>query len=90
MNIRVRPELEKLIEEDVRRGPYQSADEFLERAISLLHYQETWLAEHRTEIGAKIDEGYAAAQRGELLDSDSVSQLMKRRKAAWLAERRKA
>lgn len=71
VNIRLRPELEKLIEEDIRRGPYQSVDEFVEHAVSLLHEQEGWLAEHRTEIGAKIDEGYAAAERGKLLDSDS-------------------
>jgi len=48
----------------------------VERAVSLLQEQEVWFAEHRTEIGTKIEEGYAAAQRGELLDSDSVRQLM--------------
>ncbi len=90
MNIRLRPELEKLIEEDIRRGPYQSVDEFVERAVSLLHVQEVWFAEHRTEIGAKIAEGFAAAQRGELLDSDSVRQLMDERKTSWLSEHRKA
>jgi antitoxin ParD1/3/4 len=90
MNIRLRPEIEKLIEEDVQRGPYQSADEFVERAVSMLHEQEAWLAENRTEIGAKIEEGYAAAQRGELTDSDSVRRLMDERKTSWLSDRRKA
>ena len=33
MNIRLRPELERLIEEDIQRGPYQSVDEFVERAV---------------------------------------------------------
>ena len=37
------------------RGPYQSVDEFVERAVSLLHEQGVWLAEHRTEIGAKTE-----------------------------------
>jgi putative addiction module CopG family antidote len=90
MNIRLRPELENLIEADVQRGPYQSVDEFVERAVSLLHEQEMWLAEHRTEVGAKIEEGYAAAQRGALLDSDSVRRLMDERKTSWLSEHRKA
>jgi putative addiction module CopG family antidote len=90
MNIRLRPELEKLIEEDIQRGPYQSVDEFVEKAVSLLHQQEVWLAEHRTEIGAKIEDGYATAQRGELLDSDSVRRLMDERKTSWLSEHRKA
>jgi putative addiction module CopG family antidote len=90
MNIRLRPEIEKLIEEDIQRGPYQSVDEFVERAVSMLHEQEMWLAEHRTEIGAKIEEGYAAAQRGELIDSDSVRRLMDERKTSWRSEHRKA
>lgn len=90
MNIRLRPEIEKLIKEDVQRGPYQSVDEFVERAVSMLHQQEEWLAEHRTEIGAKIEEGYAAAQRGELIDADSVRRLMDERKTSWLSEHRKA
>ena len=29
-------------------------------------------AHKRAEIAAKIDEGYAAAQRGELIDADAV------------------
>ncbi len=38
----------------------------------MLHEQEVWLAEHRVEIASKIDEGYAAAQRGELIEADAV------------------
>jgi Arc/MetJ-type ribon-helix-helix transcriptional regulator len=74
----------------VQRGPYQSIDEFVERAVSMLHEQEAWLAENRTEIGAKIEEGYAAAQRGELIDADSVRRLMDDRKTSWLSDRGKA
>jgi len=83
MKISLRPELEKLIAEDVQRGPYQSVDEFVERAVSLLHEQEAWLASHRTEIAAKIEEGYASAQRGELLDSDSVRRDLEEHKRQW-------
>ncbi|MBZ5540087.1 MAG: type II toxin-antitoxin system ParD family antitoxin [Acidobacteriia bacterium] len=90
MKIHLRPELEELIKQDVQRGPYQSVDEFVEHAVSLLHEQETWLAEHRTEIAAKIEQGYAAAQRGELLDSDQVRATLEKRKRAWLAEKRQA
>ena len=89
MNIRLRPEIEKLIEEDVQRGPYQSVDEFVEHAVSLLHEQEAWLATHRTEIAAKIEEGFAAAQRGELFDPEQVRLRLEDRKRAWLAEHRK-
>lgn len=72
MEIRLRPELEELIKQDVQRGSYQTVDEFVERAVSMLHEQEAWLAEHRVEIAAKIEEGYAAAQRGELIETDAV------------------
>jgi putative addiction module CopG family antidote len=81
MNIELRPDLEALIEKDVQRGPYQSVDEFVEQAVRLLHAQEEWLAENRTEIAGKIAEGYAAAKRGELIDGDQVRAGMKERSA---------
>lgn len=65
-------------------------EEFVERAISLLHEQEAWLAEHGREIRTKIEQGYAAAQRGELIDSDQVRSNLDERKDAWLAEKRQA
>jgi Arc/MetJ-type ribon-helix-helix transcriptional regulator len=89
MNIRLKPELEKLVEQDVRRGPYQTADEFVERAVVQLHEQESWLAENASQIDAQIREGYAAAQRGELLDAESVRRSMDEKKHAWLSDQRK-
>lgn len=38
----------------------------------MLHKQEVWLAQNRSEIARKIEEGYAAAERGQLIDSDEV------------------
>ena len=72
MEIRLRPEIAELIKHDVQRGPYRSIDEFVERAVSMLHEQEAWLAANRDEIEAKIQAGYAAAKRGELLDAEEV------------------
>lgn len=88
MKIHLRPELEELIKRDVQRGPYQTVDEFVEHAVSLLHEQEAWLAEHGSEIREKIERGYAAAQRGELMDSDQVRSRLDEKKKAWLAEKR--
>jgi putative addiction module CopG family antidote len=88
MKIHLRPELEQLIKQDVQRGPYQTVDEFIEHAVSLLHEQETRLAEHGSEIREKIEQGYAAARRGELIDSDQVRSGMDGRKRAWLADKR--
>ncbi|MGA9042033.1 MAG: hypothetical protein WB421_15990 [Terriglobales bacterium] len=72
MEIRLKPELAELIKQDVQRGAYQTVDEFVGHAVSMLHEQEVWLAQNRVEIASKIDEGYAAAQRGELIDADAV------------------
>ncbi len=90
MKIHLRPELEEMVKQDVQRGPYQTVDEFVEHAISLLHEQEAWLAEHSSEIRAKIEQGYAAAQRGELIGSDHVLSTLEERKRAWLAKKRQA
>lgn len=90
MKIHLRPELEQLIKQDVQRGPYQSVDEFVEHAVSLLHEQEAWLAEHGSEIREKIEQGYAAAQQGELIDADQVRSTVDERKRAWLADKRQA
>jgi putative addiction module CopG family antidote len=90
MKIHLRPELEEMVKQDVQRGPYQTVDEFVEHAISLLHEQESWLAEHSSEIRAKIEQGYAAAQRGELTGSGQVRSALEERKRTWLAEKRQA
>jgi antitoxin ParD1/3/4 len=89
MEIRLRPELEAAIREDVQRGAYQSVDEYLEHAIAMLHDQEAWLAAHRAEIQSKIDEGYAAAQRGELLEPDEVRSRLGELKRARPGEQRR-
>jgi Arc/MetJ-type ribon-helix-helix transcriptional regulator len=86
MEIRLRPELEELIRQDVQRGPYQTVDEFVERAVAMLHAHETWLAEHRTEIESQISEGYAAAQRGELVEAEQVRSTLNERKRRQLGE----
>jgi antitoxin ParD1/3/4 len=83
MTIRLKPELEALIQQDVERGPYQSADEFVEQAVQMLHEQEQWLADNHADIANKIKAGYASAERGELLDSEEVCAQANDRKQAW-------
>jgi len=82
MEIRLRPELADLVKEDVERGAYASVDEYVEHAVAMLHEQEAWLAANRSEIAAKIEEGYAAAQRGELLNPEQVRSRMAKIKQA--------
>jgi len=86
MPITLGPEQERLIAEALRSGAYESPDEVIKRALELLRDRDAWLAENR----AKIEEGCAAARRGDLIDSGHVQAQMDERKRAWLAEPRKA
>jgi predicted transcriptional regulator len=42
--------------------------------------QETWLSDHRQEIADKIEEGWKATERGELVAHHEVGARMKSRK----------
>jgi putative addiction module CopG family antidote len=90
MDIHLRPELEEQIRQDIQRGPYQTVDEFVERAVSLLHEQETWFASNRDEIAGKIEEGWNSAAQGELASDKEVQAHMQERKRAWSEQRRSA
>jgi putative addiction module CopG family antidote len=89
MEVRLRPELEALIRQDVERGAYQNVDEYVEHAVSMLHQQEVWLAAHHAEVEAQIDLGYAAAQRGELLEPDEVRTRLNELKQASLGKQQR-
>ena len=85
MPMTLQPEHERLIAEALRSGAYQDSGEVIQRALELLRDRDAWLAENR----ARIDEGYAAAQRGELIHADEVRVQMEERKRAWRAGQRK-
>jgi antitoxin ParD1/3/4 len=86
MPITIQPEHERLIAEALRSGGYRNPDEVIQRALELLRDRDAWLGENR----ARIAEGYAAAQRGELIDADQVRVQMEERKRAWREHQRKA
>jgi putative addiction module CopG family antidote len=82
MTIHLPAELERLIRQDVERGPYRTVDEFLEQAVRLLHDQEDWLAFHRATIATSVQAGREAAARGELHEATEVQAAMEERKHA--------
>jgi Arc/MetJ-type ribon-helix-helix transcriptional regulator len=85
MPITLQPEHERLIAQALRSGAYRGPDEVIERALQLLHDRDEWLA----HSGTKINEGYAAAARGELIDPDQVRAQMEERKRAWQSQKSK-
>ncbi len=90
MAIEVSPEIQAMIDQDVARGPYESAQQFVEEAIRRLHAEEEWFAENREEISAKIEEGWAAIEREELLDEDEVRRDMEKMKREWFEKHKGA
>jgi len=48
---------------------------------------DIWSKPEKEEMTrAKVEQGYASAQRGDLLEPDRVQQEMEQRKSAWIAE----
>ena len=86
MTIHLKPETEALIQEDLEA--YASASDFVEQAVALLHEQKVWLRENRSDIAAKIEEGYASALRGDLVDGEDSMARREARKSAWMCQRR--
>ena len=82
MTVELRPELENLVKQDIRAGVCSSVEEYVEKAVMLLHNQETWLATHRQEIAAQIEAGWQAAERGDVIDADQLRIELQRRKTA--------
>jgi antitoxin ParD1/3/4 len=70
MTIHLKPELEALIQQDVERGPYRSVDEFVERAVQMLHDEERLFRENKKVIHEAIGEGLAQLDRGEGVPGD--------------------
>jgi antitoxin ParD1/3/4 len=86
MNVSLTPELEELIESEVREGRYHDAGEFLSAAIQ--HYITTRdLAEayQPGEIDEKLARGLQQIERGEGIDGDEAFRELRE----YAAERRR-
>jgi Arc/MetJ-type ribon-helix-helix transcriptional regulator len=68
----------------VERGHYRSADEFVERAVQLLHEEEALLSHDAQAIHEKIERAFAQFERGEGFTSEESRTLLQERKADWL------
>jgi hypothetical protein len=49
MDMQSPPELEDLVRHDKELRPYESADKYVEHAVSILHAHQSWVAEDRAE-----------------------------------------
>jgi putative addiction module CopG family antidote len=88
MTIHLKPELEALIQKDVERGAYRSVDEFVERAVQMLHEEEALLANDGRVVHEKIERAFDQFERGEGLTPEESRARLQERKAAWNKQQR--
>jgi putative addiction module CopG family antidote len=90
MTINLKPELEQLIQKDIARGAYQSVEEYVERAVQMLHDEEDLLQENKDAIHQEIGRGLAELDRGEGIPGDVSRARLQEKKAEWLKRQRPA
>jgi len=72
LNISLTPHLQEFVDQRVASGRYQSASEVIREGLRLLEERDLRRQAARRELQTKIDEGLAAADRGDLHDFDEV------------------
>ena len=79
MNVSLTPELERLVHEKVESGLYNSASEVVREALRLLRERDELQRMRLEELRREIQIGIDQADRGELLDGETVMADLRRR-----------
>jgi predicted transcriptional regulator len=82
MFLELNPEQEQILELATRFG--MSREEVLDRVFAIIREQnemDEWMLANREEIAAQIEEGYAQAERGELIDAEEVVRILQEDRA---------
>ena len=82
--IQLKPDLERMIQEQIERGGYTSVEEFVERAVHRLSEEEAFLHENKTVIDEKIGAALASLDRGEKISAEESRARLQKRKAELL------
>ena len=78
MNLLLKPEHQKLIEEQLSTGRYANPDEIIAEALELLNKRDQY-QEWSEEIGQKIDIAAQQLDRGEGIDGESAIALLRKK-----------
>ena len=82
MLLELKPEQQKILDRATRSG--MSPEEVLDQAFAVIHEQfrnDDWLLADKEAVAAKIETGFAQAERGELIDSEQAIQMLQERRA---------
>jgi antitoxin ParD1/3/4 len=72
MNVHLTDELERLVQDKVRTGRYNSASEVVREALRLLEERDELRALRKEELRKKIAEGMQAVRAGRVQDGEEV------------------
>jgi predicted transcriptional regulator len=81
MIVELKPEQEEILNQAARSG--MSPAELLDQAFAVIHEQQNngdWMVEEREAVAAHIAEGFAQAERGELVDADEAVHILRERR----------
>jgi hypothetical protein len=81
MAITLSPELEEIVVKDAHALGFESAEAYV-RTVLL----ESHMGHNLDEIRAAIDEGWEQAQRGQLIDAETVWARLEEHKVRWRTE----
>jgi predicted transcriptional regulator len=81
MILELKPEQQKVLELATRSG--MSPEEVLDQAFAIIqeqHRNEDWMLGDKESIAAQIEEGFAQAERGELVDAEQAIRILLERR----------
>jgi predicted transcriptional regulator len=82
MILEIKPEQQKVLDRAARSG--MSPEEVLDQAFAVIHEQfrnEDWMIASREAIAAQIEEGFAQAERGELVEAEQALRILQEGRA---------
>jgi hypothetical protein len=82
MLIELKPAQQKLLDRAARSG--MSQQEVLDQAFAVIQEQygnEDWMLADRDDLAVQIEEGFAQAERGELVDAGQAVEILQARRA---------
>jgi antitoxin ParD1/3/4 len=82
MNVSLTPELDRLVQEKVASGLYQTASEVVREGLRLLEAQDQMRTAQLAQVRSKIDRGLKQLNAGQAVSSDSAwKRIHKKRRA---------
>jgi predicted transcriptional regulator len=80
MILELKPAQQRVLDQATRSG--MSTDEVLDQAFAVIQEQyQDWMLVDREAIAAQVAEGFAQAERGELVDAEQAIQILQERRA---------